>query len=122
MNFRGFSRATLRPMKGVPRALGATPWLAAIVVVLLPTLAWLQYDWVNQLATADRERRQRTPRAAGSQFTLVEHEVGRRERLLLERLADGLQFVDQGVPDVNRQSLQGFVQGWHTFCLTGRLV
>ena len=65
-------------MKGVPRALGATPWLAATVVVLLPTLAWLQYDWVNQLATADRERRQRTLRAAGAQFTAaVDAEISR---------------------------------------------
>lgn len=65
-------------MQGVPRPLGATPWLAATVVVLLPTLAWLQYDWVNQLATADRERRQRTLRAAGAQFTAaVDAEISR---------------------------------------------
>jgi signal transduction histidine kinase len=56
-------------MERVPRSLGATPWLAATVALLLPALAWLQYDWVNQLATADRERRERTLRAAGAQFT-----------------------------------------------------
>lgn len=65
-------------MKGVPRSLGATPWLAATVAILLPTLAYLQYDWVNQLATADRERRERTLRAAGAQFTAaVDAEVSR---------------------------------------------
>ena len=65
-------------MRGVPRSLGATPWLAATVAILLPTLAWLQYDWVNQLATADRERRERTLRAAGAQFTAaVDAEVSR---------------------------------------------
>lgn len=65
-------------MKGVPRSLGATPWLAATVAILLPTLAWLQYDWVNQLATADRERRERTLRAAGAQFTAaVDAEISR---------------------------------------------
>lgn len=65
-------------MKGVPRSLGATRWLAATVAILLPTLAWLQYDWVNQLATADRERRERTLRAAGAQFTAaVDAEISR---------------------------------------------
>lgn len=51
------------------RTLGATPWLAATVALLLPALAWLQYDWASQLATASRERRERTLRAAGAQFT-----------------------------------------------------
>ncbi len=55
-------------MTRVPR-FGATTWLAATVALLLPALAWMQYDWVNQLATADRERRERTLRAAGAQFT-----------------------------------------------------
>ncbi|MEZ5291567.1 MAG: HAMP domain-containing sensor histidine kinase [Vicinamibacterales bacterium] len=61
-----------------PRALGSTPWLAATVAILLPALAWLQYDWVNQLATADRERRERTLRAAAAQFTAtLDAEIGR---------------------------------------------
>ncbi len=65
-------------MTRVPRSLGATPWLAATVALLLPALAWLQYDWVNQLAAADRERRERTLRAAGAQFTsAVDAEIGR---------------------------------------------
>lgn len=72
-------------MKGVPRSLGATPWLAATVALLLPALAWLQYDWVNQLATADRERRERTLRAASAQFTAAVDAD-------LARLAGGLQL------------------------------
>ena len=54
-----------------PRAwrVGGTTWLAAAVAVLLPALAWMQYDWVNQLASADRERRERTLRTAAAQFT-----------------------------------------------------
>lgn len=65
-------------MTRAPRSLGATPWLAAAVALLLPALAWLQYDWVNQLATADRERRERTLRAAGAQFTsALDAEVAR---------------------------------------------
>ncbi|MGQ0737005.1 MAG: sensor histidine kinase [Acidobacteriota bacterium] len=34
--------------------------LAAAVLTLLPALAWLQYSWLNQIADADRERRERT--------------------------------------------------------------
>lgn len=65
-------------MTRLPRSLGATPWLAAAVAVLLPALAWLQFDWVNQLAAADRERRERTLRAAGAQFTsAVDQEIAR---------------------------------------------
>ncbi len=36
------------------------PVLAAAVLLLLPLLAWLQFSWLNQIADADRERRQRT--------------------------------------------------------------
>ena len=77
VNFRGFAHATLRLMMRIPR-FGGTTWLAAAVALLLPALAWMQYDWVNQLATADRERRERTLRAAGAQFTAaVDAEVSR---------------------------------------------
>ena len=33
--------------------------LSAVLLVLLPTLAVLQYRWVGQLSTAERERMQR---------------------------------------------------------------
>ncbi len=52
-----------------PRRIGGTTWLAVAVAVLLPALAWMQYDWVTQLAAADRDRRERTLRTAASQFT-----------------------------------------------------
>jgi signal transduction histidine kinase len=42
-------------------------WAAAIVV-LLPALAWLQYSWLEQIAMADRDRRERTVRTAASQL------------------------------------------------------
>ncbi|MBI4486207.1 MAG: hypothetical protein HY655_09375, partial [Acidobacteria bacterium] len=41
-------------------ALSFVSLLAAAVVVLLPALAWLQYSWLEQIADADRERRERT--------------------------------------------------------------
>ena len=42
--------------------------LAAAVVVLLPALAWLQYSWLDQIADADRDRRERTLHTAASQL------------------------------------------------------
>lgn len=42
-------------------------WAAAIVV-LLPALAWLQYSWLDQIAVADRDRRERTVRTAATQL------------------------------------------------------
>lgn len=65
-------------MTASSRALGRSTWLAAAVALLLPAIAWLQFDWASQLATADRERRERTLRAAGAQFTAaVDAEVAR---------------------------------------------
>jgi len=56
-------------MRGPSRRVSKTTWLAAAVAILLPALAWLQYDWVNQIAAADRDRSHRTLRAAAAQFT-----------------------------------------------------
>jgi signal transduction histidine kinase len=60
------------------RRIGGTTWLAAAVGLLLPVLAWMQYDWVTQLASADRDRRERTLRTAAAQFTAaVDTELSR---------------------------------------------
>lgn len=65
-------------MPRASRRLAKTTWLAAAVAVLLPALAWLQYDWVNQIADADRDRSRRTLRAAAAQFTAaVDAELSR---------------------------------------------
>ena len=42
--------------------------LVAIVMVLVPALAWMQYQWLGQLSEAERERMQRTLRTAAAQF------------------------------------------------------
>ena len=42
--------------------------LSAVLLVLLPTLAVLQYRWVGQLSTAERERMQRNLANAAIQF------------------------------------------------------
>jgi signal transduction histidine kinase len=61
----------------LPRV-GGLGWLAGLVALLLPLLAWLQVDWVSQVASADRERRTRTLETAASQFTgEVDAELGR---------------------------------------------
>ena len=64
-------------LKRRPRVSGVT-LLAAAVLILLPALAWLQYSWLDQIAVADRERRERTLRTAVSQLSLdFEGEVGK---------------------------------------------
>jgi signal transduction histidine kinase len=42
--------------------------LAVTVLLLLPALAWLQYSWLDQIAVADRERRERTVQTAVTQL------------------------------------------------------
>lgn len=37
-------------------------------MLLVPALAWMQYQWLGQLSTAERERMQRTLRTAAAQF------------------------------------------------------
>jgi two-component system, OmpR family, sensor histidine kinase SenX3 len=49
------------------RVTGVTA-LVAIVLLLVPALAWLQYRWVGQVSEAERERMQRTLRTAAAQF------------------------------------------------------
>lgn len=42
--------------------------LACVVMLLVPALAWMQYQWLGQLSTAERDRMQRTLRTAAAQF------------------------------------------------------
>jgi signal transduction histidine kinase len=42
--------------------------LVGIVMLLVPALAWMQYQWLGQLSEAERERMQRTLRTAAAQF------------------------------------------------------
>jgi two-component system sensor histidine kinase SenX3 len=50
------------------RRISAVTILAGLVMLLLPALAWMQYQWLGQLSTAERERMQRTLRTAAAQF------------------------------------------------------
>jgi signal transduction histidine kinase len=52
--------------------------LTVALVVLLPTLAVLQYRWAGQLSDAERERMQRNMRNAAAQFRdAFDHEIAR---------------------------------------------
>ena len=52
------------------RRLSAVTVLVGIVMLLVPALAWMQYQWLGQLSQAERERMQRTLRTAASQFAV----------------------------------------------------
>jgi two-component system sensor histidine kinase SenX3 len=48
--------------------ISAVSILVGIVLLLVPALAWMQYQWLGQLSEAERERMQRTLRTAAAQF------------------------------------------------------
>lgn len=48
--------------------ISAVTVLVAVVLLLVPALAWLQYRWVGQVSEAERERMQRTLRTSALQF------------------------------------------------------
>ncbi|MEZ5285057.1 MAG: hypothetical protein R2712_09665 [Vicinamibacterales bacterium] len=52
--------------------------LAVVVLLLVPTLAWLQYQWVGQVSEAEHDRMQRTLRTSALQFaTAFDTELSR---------------------------------------------
>ncbi len=64
----------------VPRTfrVSAVTVLAAVVIVLVPSLAWLQYRWVGQVSEAAHERMQRSLRTSVAQFaTAFDGELSR---------------------------------------------
>jgi signal transduction histidine kinase len=85
--------------------LGRMVALVGLVGLLLPLLAWLQVDWVSQIAAADAERRTRTLETAASQFAAeMDAELG---RLAARLQADG--------PMVEREDWEAYAQrvdGW----------
>ena len=50
------------------RRVSAVTILVGLVMLLVPALAWMQYQWLGQLSTAEGERMQRTLRTAAAQF------------------------------------------------------
>ena len=84
----------MRPLYHDRRSrISAVTILVAIVMLLVPALAWMQYQWLGQLSTAERERMQRTLRTAAAQFaTEFDSELS---RTLVSLQVDGQTIRDQ---------------------------
>jgi signal transduction histidine kinase len=75
------------------RRVSAVTILVGVVMLLVPALAWMQYQWLGQLSTAERERMQRTLRTAAAQFaTEFDSELS---RTLVSLQVDGQTIRDQ---------------------------
>ena len=75
------------------RRLSAVTILVGVVMLLVPALAYMQYEWLGQLSTAERERMQRTLRTAAAQFaTEFDSELS---RTLVSLQVDGQTIRDQ---------------------------
>ena len=73
--------------------ISAVTILVGAVMLLVPALAWMQYQWLGQLSTAERERMQRTLRTAAAQFaTEFDSELS---RTLVSLQVDGPTIRDQ---------------------------
>jgi two-component system sensor histidine kinase SenX3 len=75
------------------RRVSAVTLLVGLVMLLVPALAWMQYQWLGQLSTAERERMQRTLRTAAAQFaTEFDSELS---RTLVSLQVDGQMIRNQ---------------------------
>jgi signal transduction histidine kinase len=101
-------------MRRARATLGATV-LVAIVLLLVPALAWLQYRWVGQVSEAERDRMQRTLRTAAAQFaTAFDTE--------LSRVVVGLQVEGAVARDENWASYAQRYTSWTERTADTRLV
>ena len=75
------------------RRVSAVTILVGVVMLLVPALAWMQYQWLGQLSAAERERMQRTLKTAAAQFaTEFDSELS---RTLVSLQVDGPTIRDQ---------------------------
>ncbi len=89
--------------------------LAGLVLLLVPALAYMQYQWLGQLSEAERERMQRTLRTAAAQFA-VEFDTE------LSRALVSLQVEGQTVRDENWPGYGQKYSAWTTGASDPRLV
>ncbi len=101
-------------MKRRWRVSGVTA-LAAAVIVLLPALAWLQYSWLDQIADADRDRRERTLQTAASQ--LVQDFDGE-----LAKAVAGLQIESSMVEQGTWSNYASRYQAWSDSAIAPEIV
>jgi two-component system, OmpR family, sensor histidine kinase SenX3 len=97
------------------RRISAVTVLVGLVMLLVPALAYMQYQWLGQLSTAERERMQRTLRTAATQFaTEFDSELS---RALVSLQVDG--------PTIRDENWAGYAQrysAWTTGTSEPRLV
>ena len=80
----------LGPQRG---RFSAVTILVGMVMLLLPALAWMQYQWLGQISTAERDRMQRTLRTAAAQF--ANEFDSELSRTLISLQVDGAVMRDQ---------------------------
>jgi len=97
------------------RRVSAVTILVGVVMLLVPALAWMQYQWLGQLSTAERERMQRTLRTAAAQFaTEFDSE--------LSRTLVSLQVDASTIRDQNRTAYAQRYTAWANSVNEPRLV
>lgn len=89
--------------------------LVGLVMLLVPALAYMQYQWLGQLSTAERERMQRTLRTAAAQFA-TEFDTE------LSRALVGLQVDGVTIRDENWTSYAQRYSAWTNSTAEPRLV
>lgn len=89
--------------------------LVGLVMLLVPALAYMQYQWLGQLSTAERERMQRTLRTAAAQFA-TEFDTE------LSRALVGLQIDGAIIRDENWTSYAQRYSAWTNSTSEPRLV
>jgi signal transduction histidine kinase len=97
------------------RRVSAVSILVGLVMLLLPALAWMQYQWLGQLSEAERERMQRTLRTAAVQFA-TEFDTE------LSRTLIGLQVDGQWLRDQNWGAYAQRYSTWASGASEPRLV
>ncbi len=95
--------------------ISAVTVLVGIVMLLVPALAYMQYQWLGQLSTAERERMQRTLRTAAAQFA-TEFDTE------LSRALVGLQVDGAIIRDENWTSYAQRYSAWTNSTSEPRLV
>ncbi|MDP2389418.1 MAG: hypothetical protein Q8N52_03740, partial [Acidobacteriota bacterium] len=89
--------------------------LVGLVMLLVPALAYMQYQWLGQLSTAERERMQRTLRTAAAQFA-TEFDTE------LSRALVGLQVDGATIRDENWTGYAQRYSAWTNSASEPRLV
>lgn len=97
------------------RRVSAVTVLAGLVLLLVPALAFMQYQWLGQLSEAERERMQRTLRTAAAQFA-VEFDT------VLSRALVSLQIDGQSIRDENWTGYAQKYSAWTAGASEPRLV